>query len=207
MGNMYQSMRAKHMIKLRDNGETYSHIAELYELTPSRVRQIVMIARKKIENQQKLKEAKIASVKSGLVRTINDFNNLSIDVLDLSVRARNCLENESLFLIGDVIKKTDAELLRIPNFGRKSLNLLKEAIEDARVKYGFEPQIVDSDYEKLSRDGKVSIELVIKSLAKIYKDIDDDELRKTAGVSLMALLLMHGYSKDETISKFDRIVS
>ena len=45
-----------------------------------------------------------------------------IDQLELSIRTTNALEIENIFSIRDLVKKAPAELLRIPNFGRKSLN-------------------------------------------------------------------------------------
>lgn len=207
MATEYQIQRSNHMIELRNSGKTYTHIAGLYKLHPSRVRDIIMNAERRIENEKRIREKRMASVQSGLVKTIKDFNNLSVDILVLPARARNCLNNEKLFIIGDVVSKTDAELLRVPNFGRKSLNALKYAIDNARVKYGFERGMSGSDYERLSIDGKTSIEHAVGSLAKLYKGIDDDDLKRTAGVALMSLLLCYGCSKDVTIEKFDRLVS
>lgn len=207
MATEYQIQRSNHMIELRKSGKTYTHIAGLYKLHPSRVRDIIMNAERRIENEKRIREKRMASVQSGLVKTIKDFNNLSVDILVLPARARNCLNNEKLFIIGDVVNKTDAELLKIPNFGRKSLNRLKYAIDNARVKYGFERGMSGSDYERLSIDGKTSIEHAVGSLAKLYKGIDDDDLKRTAGVALMSLLLCYGCSKDVTIEKFDRLVS
>src|SRR5437868_13908880 len=45
-----------------------------------------------------------------------------VDELELSVRSANCLKNDNIVYIGDLIQKTEAEMLRTPNFGRKSLN-------------------------------------------------------------------------------------
>jgi hypothetical protein len=49
-----------------------------------------------------------------------------VDELELSVRSANCLKNDNIVYIGDLIQKTEAEMLRTPNFGRKSLNEIKE---------------------------------------------------------------------------------
>ena len=56
-----------------------------------------------------------------------EFNPLllkKVDELELSVRSANCLKNDNIVYIGDLIQKTEAEMLRTPNFGRKSLNEL-----------------------------------------------------------------------------------
>ena len=51
-----------------------------------------------------------------------------MDELELSVRSANCLKNDNIVYIGDLIQKTEAEMLRTPNFGRKSLNEIKEVL-------------------------------------------------------------------------------
>jgi len=62
---------------------------------------------------------------------ILEFNPLllkKVDELELSVRSANCLKNDNIVYIGDLIQKTEAEMLRTPNFGRKSLNEIKEVL-------------------------------------------------------------------------------
>ena len=51
-----------------------------------------------------------------------------VDELELSVRSANCLKNDNVIYIGDLVQKTEAEMLRTPNFGRKSLNEIKEVL-------------------------------------------------------------------------------
>jgi DNA-directed RNA polymerase subunit alpha len=51
-----------------------------------------------------------------------------VDELELSVRSANCLKNDNIVYIGDLIQKSEAEMLRTPNFGRKSLNEIKEVL-------------------------------------------------------------------------------
>jgi DNA-directed RNA polymerase subunit alpha len=51
-----------------------------------------------------------------------------VDELELSVRSANCLKNDNIVYIGDLVQKTEAEMLRTPNFGRKSLNEIKEVL-------------------------------------------------------------------------------
>jgi len=51
-----------------------------------------------------------------------------VDELELSVRSANCLKNDNIVYIGDLVQKTEAEMLRTPNFGRKSLNEIKETL-------------------------------------------------------------------------------
>jgi len=51
-----------------------------------------------------------------------------VDELELSVRSMNCLKNDNIIYIGDLVQKTEGEMLRTPNFGRKSLNEIKEVL-------------------------------------------------------------------------------
>ncbi len=51
-----------------------------------------------------------------------------VEELELSVRSMNCLRNENIIYIGDLVAKSEGELLRTPNFGRKSLNEIKEVL-------------------------------------------------------------------------------
>ncbi|OJU03510.1 MAG: DNA-directed RNA polymerase subunit alpha [Rhizobiales bacterium 65-79] len=61
-----------------------------------------------------------------------------VDELELSVRSANCLKNDNIVYIGDLIQKTEAEMLRTPNFGRKSLNEIKEVLAAMGLHLGME---------------------------------------------------------------------
>jgi DNA-directed RNA polymerase subunit alpha len=61
-----------------------------------------------------------------------------VDELELSVRSANCLKNDNIVYIGDLIQKTEAEMLRTPNFGRKSLNEIKEVLAQMGLHLGME---------------------------------------------------------------------
>ena len=58
-----------------------------------------------------------------------DLLNKKIDEMELSVRSYNCLINEGIKYIGDLVQKSELDMLRLPNFGRKSLNELKENLK------------------------------------------------------------------------------
>ena len=58
--------------------------------------------------------------------------------LELSVRSANCLKNDNIVYIGDLIQKTEAEMLRTPNFGRKSLNEIKEVLTGMQLHLGMD---------------------------------------------------------------------
>ena len=61
-----------------------------------------------------------------------------VDELELSVRSANCLKNDNIVYIGDLIQKTEAEMLRTPNFGRKSLNEIKEVLASMGLSLGMD---------------------------------------------------------------------
>ena len=61
-----------------------------------------------------------------------------VDELELSVRSANCLKNDNIVYIGDLIQKTEGEMLRTPNFGRKSLNEIKEVLTSMGLHLGMD---------------------------------------------------------------------
>ena len=61
-----------------------------------------------------------------------------VEELELSVRSMNCLKNDNIIYIGDLVQKTEPEMLRTPNFGRKSLNEIKEVLNTMSLFLGME---------------------------------------------------------------------
>lgn len=61
-----------------------------------------------------------------------------VDELELSVRSANCLKNDNIIYIGDLVQKSEADMLRTPNFGRKSLNEIKEVLSHMGLQLGME---------------------------------------------------------------------
>ncbi|WP_425061631.1 DNA-directed RNA polymerase subunit alpha [Pyruvatibacter mobilis] len=75
-----------------------------------------------------------------------------VDELELSVRSANCLKNDNIVYIGDLIQKTEAEMLRTPNFGRKSLNEIKEVLAQMGLHLGMEvPSWPPENIEELAK--------------------------------------------------------
>jgi len=60
-----------------------------------------------------------------------------VDELELSVRSANCLKNDNIVYIGDLVQKSEQEMLRTPNFGRKSLNEIKEVLTSMGLGLGM----------------------------------------------------------------------
>jgi DNA-directed RNA polymerase subunit alpha len=68
---------------------------------------------------------------------MNEVLNRSVEELELSVRSYNCLKNANIQSIGDLVQKTEAEMLRTKNFGRKSLNEIKEILGSLGLSFGM----------------------------------------------------------------------
>jgi DNA-directed RNA polymerase subunit alpha len=68
---------------------------------------------------------------------MNEVLNRSVEELELSVRSYNCLKNANIATIGDLVQKTEAEMLRTKNFGRKSLNEIKEILSNLGFSFGM----------------------------------------------------------------------
>ena len=68
---------------------------------------------------------------------MNEILNRSVEELELSVRSYNCLKNANIQTIGDLVQKTEAEMLRTKNFGRKSLNEIKEILGNLGLGFGM----------------------------------------------------------------------
>jgi len=68
---------------------------------------------------------------------MNEILSRSVEELELSVRSYNCLKNANIQTIGDLVQKTEAEMLRTKNFGRKSLNEIKEILSSLSLSFGM----------------------------------------------------------------------
>jgi DNA-directed RNA polymerase subunit alpha len=68
---------------------------------------------------------------------LNENLNRSVEELELSVRSANCLKNANITYIGELVQKTEAEMLKTKNFGRKSLNEIKEILTEMGLSLGL----------------------------------------------------------------------
>jgi len=75
-----------------------------------------------------------------------------VEELELSVRSANCLKNDNIIYIGDLVQKTESEMLRTPNFGRKSLNEIKEVLQQMELGLGISvPDWPPENIEELAK--------------------------------------------------------
>jgi len=61
-----------------------------------------------------------------------------VDELELSVRSANCLKNEGILYVGELVQRSEAEMLSTPNFGRRSLNEIKELLAQSEFRLGMD---------------------------------------------------------------------
>jgi DNA-directed RNA polymerase subunit alpha len=89
-------------------------------------------------NFEEIAEAAEEPAESSLDR-VSDQLNRSVEELELSVRSYNCLKNAGIQTIGELVQKTESEMLRTKNFGRKSLNEIKEILQAMGLALGMKP--------------------------------------------------------------------
>ena len=110
-----------------------------------------------------------AQAEEGRTLLRNDNLNRSVEELELSVRSYNCLKNANIQSIGELVQKTEAEMLKTKNFGRKSLNEIKEILAQMGLSLGMK-----IDEHGNAVPGPTSI-LPAATLAASYSRFDDDD--------------------------------
>jgi len=96
---------------------------------------------------------------------MNEILNRSVEELELSVRSYNCLKNANIQSIGDLVQRSEAEMLRTKNFGRKSLNEIKEILAGLGLSFGM----------KIDAQGRLT-----GPVGGSSSDSDDDDLQEIA---------------------------
>lgn len=87
---------------------------------------------------------------------INENLYRTVDELELSVRSANCLQNAGIKYIGELVQRTEAEMLKTKNFGRKSLNEIKEILSEMGLSFGMKIDAFDPETyfaQKKKKDG------------------------------------------------------
>jgi len=88
---------------------------------------------------------------SGESGEINEHLYKSIDDLELSVRATNCLRGANIALVGELVQRSEAEMLKTKNFGRKSLDEIKGVLLDMGLDFGMKVDSFDKKYQEWKR--------------------------------------------------------
>jgi len=120
-----------------------------------------------INFEEELEAGSEASHEGGAIR--NENLNRSVEELELSVRSYNCLKNANIATIGELIQKTEAEMLKTKNFGRKSLNEIKEILAQMGLSLGMK---IDEQGNPVP--GPTSV-LPAATLAASYGNFDDED--------------------------------
>ena len=82
---------------------------------------------------------------------VNEHLFKSIDDLELSVRATNCLRSANIALVGELVQRSEAEMLKTKNFGRKSLDEIKSVLLDMGLDFGMKVDAFDKKYQEWKR--------------------------------------------------------
>lgn len=104
------------------------------------------------ETEEIVEESHKEEESQGVNSKLYEALNKEVDQLELSVRAANCLENADIKLIGELVTKSENEMLRTKNFGRKSLNEIKEILIEMGLQLGmkvegFDPEKLRAEWE------------------------------------------------------------
>ncbi len=95
-------------------------------------------------------EPEVVSEQEGAGKAINENLYRRVDELELSVRSANCLKNANIRLIGELVQKSEAEMLKTQNFGRKSLNEIKDILSEMGLTLGMAiDDFPDPEYLKM----------------------------------------------------------
>ncbi|MEW6267088.1 MAG: DNA-directed RNA polymerase subunit alpha [Thermodesulfobacteriota bacterium] len=93
-----------------------------------------------------------AEIEEKSEKGLNDNLFRSVDELELSVRSSNCLKNANIHLIGELVQKSETEMLKTKNFGRKSLNEIKEILTEMGLSLGMKIENLPSRVEPAKKD-------------------------------------------------------
>jgi hypothetical protein len=111
---------------------------------------------------------------------MSDLDNkfkMKVDMLELSIRTGNCLKSANINYIGELVQKNESELMRLENFGRKSLNEVKEVLETMDLSLGMTlphvRKICLHDVHKQLDEFEIVVNLFNARLAKFRRFIHD----------------------------------
>ena len=120
----------KLILEVWTDGSVYPEDAIAYAAKILKEQLDVFITFEEAEEEEEKKEvAEKGNINENLQRNVDD--------LELSVRSANCLKNAGINLIGDLVQKTEAEMLKTKNFGRKSLNEIKAILSEMGLSFGM----------------------------------------------------------------------
>ena len=107
-----------------------------------------------ISFDEDLEPEQVEKEHDGADRTFNENLYRSVDELELSVRSSNCLKNAQIYKIYQLVQKTDNEMLKTKNFGRKSLNEIKEVLTSMDLTLGMDLEGFEPPEEDQTKEGE-----------------------------------------------------
>jgi DNA-directed RNA polymerase subunit alpha len=99
---------------------------------------------REMQEEQLVEEAEAGPADDALAEKLN----MEISQLNLSVRANNCLESENIVTVGQLVKFTESQILKVRNFGKTSLKEVKARLAELGLSFGMDPDLVDSKMKK-----------------------------------------------------------
>ena len=114
-----------------------------------------------------------AAQEEGRTAVHNENLNRSVEELELSVRSYNCLKNANIQSIGELVQKTEAEMLKTKNFGRKSLNEIKEILAQMGLSLGMR---IDENGNAIPGPTSVLPAATLAGYNRYDEDEDEDDL-------------------------------
>ena len=99
-----------------------------------------------INFDEKVSEDESSRSSSGSVVNENLFK--GIDELELSVRATNCLKSASIGLVGELVQRTENDMLKTKNFGRKSLEEIRRVLQEMGLEFGMKLEGFEQSYQE-----------------------------------------------------------
>ncbi|WPX97028.1 DNA-directed RNA polymerase subunit alpha [Candidatus Bandiella euplotis] len=119
----------KLLLTIETNGAIKSDLALAFAAKIFQEQLQVFINFREVEEVEKPKE-KVVPFDLNLLRKVCD--------MELSIRSQNCLKNDNIIYIGDLVTKTETQMLKIPNFGKKSLYEIRDILAEMGLKFGME---------------------------------------------------------------------
>lgn len=189
------SERNRKIIAERASGKLYVEIAMAHGLSLERVRQIWREHLAKTERQERFNRTYAGGITP----------ETPIEDLNLSIRVRNALQNDQIYTVGQLMKIDDRRLMRIPNFGRKSLKEVHEVVNQVKPAEtsvpaqatgntnGFLDIFVVPDY------GKPAVRLQVRGACDVWVNLTHDAAIKVANELLAKAIEVAGQEEKPAI--------
>jgi DNA-directed RNA polymerase subunit alpha len=100
---------------------------------------------------EEVEPVEIQRIEKGVSPELMEYLNKTVDELELTVRSNNCMQNANIRYIGELVQKTEGEMLKTKNFGRKSLNEIKDILSEMGLSLGMKIDGWSAPEENISK--------------------------------------------------------